>query len=151
MSLQEDTLRVEADQVIDDCMEAYRLCRRAAAYCVDQGGDLATLHRLQALEDCAEVSLLTGNFLLRASRYYRQAATLCIRVAGACAAAIEEQEGAHAPLRATYAACHRLREACTDVLGQEVPADATGEERRWDETIEETFPGSDAPPPPTQL
>lgn len=139
-----NTTHVAADQVVDDCMETYKLCRQTAAHCIDQGGDLATLPRLQALDDCAEVNLSLANFLLRASRHVRPMAALCMEVSRACAESLEPFENQDLQIRATYAACRRSQRVSSELLGHEEPAEYTAQ----DESSWESFPASDSPAPP---
>lgn len=138
---------VDLDRVIDDLMETYRICHQTAAYCIDSGGELATLTRLRAFDDCAEINLTLANFLLRASKHAHMLAQLCVDVSTACAEAIQDVEHRDGQLRAAYAACRRSRHACLEVLGDESPI----EEDDRDEAVRESFPASDPPPPPTQI
>lgn len=138
---------VDLDRVIDDLMETYRICHQTAAYCIDSGGDLATLTRLKAFDDCAEVNLTLANFLLRASEHSMKLAALCRDISAACARAIEDVEHGDGQLRAAYAACQRSHHACKELVGDDVPA----HEDARDEAGRESFPASDPPPPPTQL
>ena len=138
---------VDLDRIIDDLMETYRVCHQTAAYCIDAGGDLATLERLRAFDDCAEANLTLANFLLRASEHADDMARICLKVSGACARAIQDVEHSDGQLRAAYATCHHSRHACLEFLGEEEPE----REDARDETVRESFPASDPPPPPTQL
>ncbi len=137
----------DLDRVIDDLMATYRICHQTAAYCIDSGGELATLARLRAFDDCAEINLTLANFLLRASRHARALAELCVAVSTACAEEIKDVEHDDGQLRAAYAACQRSRHACLEVLGEEIPS----KEDKRDEAGRESFPASDPPPPPTSL
>lgn len=138
---------VDLDRIIDDLMETYRICHQTAAYCIDTGGQLATLERLRAFDDCAEANLTLANFLLRASAYADDMARLCHKISAGCAKEIEAIEHTDGQLRSAYAACHRSRHACLEVLGEELPA---ADDRR-DEIVRGSFPASDPPPPPTEL
>lgn len=138
---------VDLDSVIDDLMDTFRICRQTAAYCIDSGGDLATLARLRAFDDCAEINLTLANFLLRASEHWRDLASLCVEVSAACAREIKDIEHRDGQVRAAYAACTRSRHACLELLGEEFRE----QEDRRDEEIRESFPASDPPPPPTTL
>lgn len=147
MSSLRHTAGIDLDRVIDDLMETYRICHQTVAYCIDSGGDLATLARLKAFDDCAEINLTLANFLLRASEHWRGLAVTCVDVSAACASEIEDIEHSDGQLRAAYASCNRSRHACLELLGEETQAD--DDDR--DETIRESFPASDPPPPPTSL
>src|SRR5690606_35911551 len=134
------TTEVSTDQLVDDCMQTYRLCRQTAAYCIDQGGETATLARLQALDDCAEVNLTLSNFLLRASRHVRPLAALCLEISRACAESLEAIEHGDPHLRAAYAACRRSEAACAELLGDR---DDDVHYTAQDEASAESFPASD--------
>lgn len=138
---------IDLDRVIDDLMETYRICHQTAAYSIDTGGELATLARLRAFDDCAEINLTLANFLLRASKHVAAVAELCVVVSEACAEAIEDVEHEDGQLRAAYAACRRSRRACLQVLGEAEPT----EDDDQDEAVRESFPASDPPPPPTHF
>lgn len=143
--LTEDT---HARQVMDDCLAAYKACTETASYCVQEGGALADPHLLQRLHDCADIALTTVNFLSRASRFHRQVAAVCADVAEACAEELVERAPADdAQIRVTHAACLRVHRSCAELTGVE----PTPSEDARDEALRETFPGSDAPPPPTEL
>ncbi len=137
--------KVDLDRLIDDLMNTYRVCHQTAAYCIDHGDELATLERLKAFDDCAEVNLTLANFLLRGSEYAVDLAKVCIDVSEACAASVRDIEHDDPQLRAAYAVCLRARHACRLFLGEERPV--VEDER--DEAIRESFPASD-PPPPTE-
>lgn len=138
---------VDLDRIIDDLMETYRICHEAAAYCIDSGGELATLERLRAFDDCAEANLTLANFLLRVSEHAGDAARLCYKISSACARGIEGIEHGDDQLRAAYAACQQSRHACLEFLGENVEPS----EDAHDATIQESFPASDPPPPPSQI
>ena len=138
---------VDLDRIIDDLMETYRICHQTAAYCIDSGGDLATLERLRAFDDCAEANLTLANFLLRASNHAADMARVCHKVSVACAREIEAIEHNDDQLRAAYASCQHSRHACLEFLGEE----AIEREDARDEAIRQSFPASDPPPPPTQI
>ncbi|MEX0747511.1 MAG: hypothetical protein WD275_05870 [Rhodothermales bacterium] len=132
---------VDLDRVIDDLMETYRICHQTTAYCIDSGGDLATLMRLRAFDDCAEINLTLANFLLRGSEHAPEMAALCLSISTACADSIRDIEHSDGQLRAAYAACQRSRHASLELLGREHRA----EEDARDEAVRESFPASDPP------
>ncbi len=138
---------VDLDRIIDDLMETYRICHETAAYCIDSGGELATLERLRAFDDCAEANLTLANFLLRASEHAADVARLCYKISTACAQGIESVEHNDDQLRAAYAACQQSRNACLEFLGEQI----SDRDDRLDEAVRQSFPASDPPAPPSQI
>lgn len=139
--------KTKALQVIDDCMEAYKVCRQTAAYGVSEGGDLADPHRIQILYDCAEINLAMANFLSRASPFHNALGGLCAEITRACAKSISKEEHDDEQLRITYAVCERARRACEELIGAK-------EEAHLDERdieLRGTFPASDPVSPPSEL
>lgn len=135
-----------AQHVIDTCMDVYQVCRQTAAYCANQQGAYAAPHRTQVLHDCAEIHLLTGDFLARASPYHRQAAGLACEIAQACADAFREIEHDDPQLRKLYAVCAQATEQLGAFLGQvEMPPKSDAR----DEALKGSFPASDPPPAPS--
>jgi hypothetical protein len=138
----------QARQLMDDALSAYKACKETAAYCVQEGGELADPDLLQPVHDCADVALMVTNLVTRASRFHRQAAALCADVAEACAEALNQRAALDdEQLRVTHAACVRLHQCCLELTGL---ADSPSSDQR-DEALRETFPGSDPTPPPTEL
>ena len=74
----------KAQALIGTYLDAYKACRLAAAYCANEGGELAEPHLLQRLHDSADLTLALANLLTRASHLHRPLAALC------AAAAVQE-------------------------------------------------------------
>lgn len=134
-------------EAIDACLDAYKYCTQTAAYLLLRGGTGAEPQRIQALNDCADVNLMTSNLLSRSSPFRTGAAILAADVSSACSEALDQIEHDDPQLRATYAACLRACRQCRELSGLDEPARYTAR----DETVWESFPSSDAPPPPTQI
>lgn len=103
----------KAQQLIATCMDAYTACRLAAAYAVNEGGDVADPHRMQALHDAADLSLTLANLLTRASHLHRRLAALTGDAAEAAAEALQDLEDE--PLQRACEACAELQQACADL------------------------------------
>jgi hypothetical protein len=132
-------------QAIDGCLQAYKVCRQTATYCTHQS--LALPVQLQCLQDCADLCLALANLLVRSSRFSEPLAVLCREVAATGAESISALEHEDAQFRAAYAACERVERVCGELLGLQEAS--TLDEQ--DVTLQESFPASDPPPPPTEL
>lgn len=147
MATTESRERTHALQVIEAGTQLYRLCIESAAYGAQTGGDHGSPETLQALHDAADLSLALVNLLARASRLHRSQASVSREAAEQCASVLRPLEKEDDQFRATFAACRSFIQAI-DVLTGSVTRD-DGSQR--DEALKETFPGSDSPPPPTEL
>ena len=137
--------KAEAQTLTHQCLATYRLCREAAAHAAIEDRTVRA-----ELENCADLHLTTANFLLRASPFNRELAALTAAVAKSVADTLEPLEQTDSILRAAYAACLRTYHACAAWMGAESSAVPTPPDAR-DVALEETFPASDPPPPPTEL
>lgn len=131
--------------LIDGSLSCYKTCHLTAAYCSNEGGDMADPHRLQLLYDAADASLMLANLLTRASRFHREAARFTRAVVKACAEQLGDHEDPQ--LRTAYAACQGVVRICDELLDRE----SVAREDAQDEAVKETFPASDPVPPPTKL
>lgn len=102
---------------------------------------------MTALQDCADINLALANFLSRNSEFARHLAYLAVGVSEGCAESLSRVEHEEAQFRATYATCLHAAQVCRTFVGDEDPEFYT----QRDETVWESFPGSDAPPSPTQI
>lgn len=84
--------RTKARDLIDASMDAYQEARLAAAFCANEGGELAEPHRLQALHDAADLALALANLLTRASRLHRRQGRLTAEACRAAADALESRD-----------------------------------------------------------
>lgn len=151
MNAPHSAAKTHALQLIDDAIEAYKLCEQTAAYLVDQGGPLAEPHLVRIVRDACEINQAAAAFTSRASAFHRDVLELAAAVSDRCAEALEAVEADHDQIRATRAACARAATASRELLDpSSVPRSSRQEDQR-DEALKETFPGSDTVPPPTEL
>lgn len=147
MSSTAGTDQTQARQVMESGAQLYRLCMESAAYGAQEGGDYGRPKTLQALHDTADLSLVLINLLARASRLHRAQAEVTRKAAEQCAEVLRPFEQDDGQLRATFAACRSFVTAIDELTGA---VTREGSSQR-DEALKETFPGSDSPPPPTEL
>lgn len=103
--------RTKARDLIDASMDAYQEARLAAAFCANEGGELAEPHRLQALHDAADLALALANLLTRASHLHRRLARLTAEACHTAADALDEHDDEDA-LREAREAFWRCADAC---------------------------------------
>lgn len=134
-------------QAIDACLGAYKLCRKTAAYALQDGGHLSRPDAVTLLNDCADVALATANLLTRASPFKQHLASLCATIARSCTDVLAPEDDDDLTVRAAYAACCHAADACTALFTESKTE--TSDERH--EALIESFPASDPAPPPTTL
>ena len=144
---EDHTVSTREQQAIDACLGAYTLCRKTAAYALQDGGSLAKPYTLKLLNDCADVALATANLLTRASPFKQHLASLCATIARSCADVLAPEDDDDLNVRAAYAACCHAADACTALFAESEAEPSNGRH----EALVESFPASDPAPPPTEL
>lgn len=137
----------QMDQAAKACLEAYGECKASSQHCLNARRDDRVRSCAGALEDCADVSLLLGNLLLRNSPMVLPTVGVAMDAARHAASAISALEHADGQLRAAYAACQNLLRVGRMLSGGDTPD--PGEDERH-EALLETFPASDSPPAVSQ-
>ncbi len=77
-------------QCISNCQDCHRICLETVAHCLEMGGSHANSAHIRLLLDCAQVCLLSADFMTRASSFHPQACDLCAAVCTACAESCEQ-------------------------------------------------------------
>jgi hypothetical protein len=132
---------------VDICLSTHKLCLQAAAFCIDRGGDLYDPELLHALLDCAEINQTAANFLCRVSRHSTSIVHLAGDVSRSTADHLARVEQSDGLLRSVYAACLRSSDICGDFGRAWIKPD----EDARDQILQDSFPASDPPPPPTEI
>ncbi len=140
--------QTHSERLIEAALSVYKHARMAAAYCSDQRGDLADPRRLRTLYDVAETHLLLADMLGRASTLSRDAATLAVQAAEAGLEAYGSTEEADI-LRTLYAVTAEAKREAQVFTGAKEAVEEGDPQR--EEALRETFPASDAVPPPTEV
>lgn len=108
-------LPADMQQAIDACLEAYKVCGETAYVCQQNSSTdprmMQTMHRLV---DCAEICIVTANFMLRRSENHPLTCEACVEICAQTARdceALAEQDECFARCAQV---CRLCSEACLD-------------------------------------
>lgn len=139
--------QAQVRQLMKEGTRFYRLCIQTDAYCARTDGALNTPEVRDAVRDAADVALALVNVLARESRHGESLAAVARNAAESCASVLRPHEHDDEQVRVIFSVCRRFAHTCRVFLGE---IDEL-EDAAHDETVKQTFPASDAPPPPTEL
>ena len=78
---------MDMQDCIDNCTDCHRICTEAAAYCLDEGGEMAIPAHIRLLLDCAQICQTSADFMLRLSDHHVMICRVCAEICEACAQA----------------------------------------------------------------
>ena len=131
-------MSAEMRKAINDCWSCHSACLEAVAHGTQVGGRHADAALMQLLLDCAEISQVAANFMLRGSDLYRRICEVCAEVAARCAQAVDDFSD-DAVMKLVEEATLRCASSCKQMAA---PAQVD-----QDEMSEQSFPASDPPAP----
>jgi hypothetical protein len=105
----------DMQQCIQHCLHCYQMCLETITFCVRKGGDFAGAETIQVLQDCAEVCLLSANFMIRDSNLHGRTCALCEQTCQRCADMcdrIGSQEPQDSQIKACAAMCRQCAISC---------------------------------------
>ena len=104
---------------IQNCQDCHRACLQTLTYCMQQGGRHARPDHLRLLMDCAEICLVSANFMLRASDLHRHTCAACAEVCRRCAADCAAM-GDDTRMKALADTCRHCADSCAAMAGHSV-------------------------------
>ena len=106
-------LTAEMQACIDSCMDCHAMCEETITYCLQQGGEYASAALIRALSDCADMSRMCADLMMRGSELSggmcRLCADACMRCAEECARMAGDEQ---------MAACADMCRRCADMCRQ---------------------------------
>ena len=110
---------------IQNCQDCHRACLQTLTYCMQQGGRHARPDHLRLLMDCAEICLVSANFMLRASDLHAHTCAACAEVCRRCAADCA-QMGDDTRMKALADTCRHCADSCAARAGPALAGATTG-------------------------
>jgi hypothetical protein len=98
------------EECVDKCTECREICLQTVAYCLEQGGGLASHPTIRLLTDCAEICGTSANFLVRGSPYHSLTCFVCGEICDTCAEYCERF--ADEAMRECAEACRACADYC---------------------------------------
>lgn len=101
----------ELESCIRSCLQAESTCQQALAYCMEAGAHPGSAQLMRLLLDCAELSRLNADLLLRASDLQQRQCIVCAEACERCAAACDDYPE-DPVLKMAAQVCRRCAESC---------------------------------------
>src|SRR5262245_58067343 len=70
---------------IADCLDCHSVCLATIAHCLEKGGDHAAPEHIRLLQDCAQICIVSADFMLRGSPMHRMMCRMCAEICIVCA------------------------------------------------------------------
>jgi hypothetical protein len=88
---------------IQDCLTCHETCEQMMVYCLERGSIYAAPSHIKAFRDCAALSALAADFMLRGSDFHTRTCSVCAEVCLVCAEICQRMSD------------DRMMEMCADV------------------------------------
>jgi hypothetical protein len=104
-------MTAEMQKCVDACMECYSCCERTMSHCLKQGGRYVDMAIMGALMDCADVSRVCADMMMRQSPLATEMAAMCARICDMCAEACMAM-AEDTMMKRCAEVCRKCAEAC---------------------------------------
>jgi hypothetical protein len=116
------TLRQEVntdgtDRCTDSCMRCHAACLETLRYCLEQGGEHASVEHTRLLLDCAQICQTSADFMLRGSDLHVETCAVCADICQRCAQSCE-QLADDETMRRCAQTCRECAESCRRSAGE---------------------------------
>lgn len=103
---------MDTNACIESCNACHRVCLETIAWCLEQGGEHAGAAHITLLQDCAEICVVSADFMIRGSDLHGRVCAVCAEVCERCAQACEGLRGEQMERCAEM--CRRCAQMCRD-------------------------------------
>jgi hypothetical protein len=110
---QQGTVSVQHEMsgAIQAALDCHAVCVQTLQHCARKGGHHAEAEHLGILQDCAQICVVSADFMLRDSPVHAQVCGACADTCEACAASCEAMSD-DAQMQACIDACRRCAQEC---------------------------------------
>ena len=103
---------ITIEQCIANCLRCYKVCLDTLHHCLQQGGNHAQPNHIFMLQDCAQICLMTADFLIRKSPNHAPLCEVCEYICNECA---DDCASAKWKEDAQMAACAQMCRDCANL------------------------------------
>lgn len=103
----------EVQECIKYCLDCYQSCTETVNKCLTLGGEHVSLEQLNLLTDCARISSLNADFMIRNSPYYPQTCGITADICDECADTCDRSDDDF--LKECASACRQCAESCREL------------------------------------
>jgi hypothetical protein len=109
---------------ISDCMTCHASCLETIQHCLQMGGEHASATHIRLLQDCAQLCMMSADFMLRLSPYHSHTCGVCADVCETCAQDCERLAGGDDVMQRCAEACRRCADSCRQMAAATSPSAA---------------------------
>ncbi|MFJ2033623.1 four-helix bundle copper-binding protein [Streptosporangium sp. NPDC087985] len=106
----------DMQKALNACMETHGHCEQTMTHCLQQGGRYVDMTMMGALMDCADITRMGADMMMRQSPMAMEMAEMCARVSTRCAEACMTMNGDPIMKRCAEM-CRTCAEACRAMAG----------------------------------
>lgn len=102
-------------QCAELCQECHAVCVETVAHCLEQGGKHAEAEHIGLLMDCAQICLVSGDYMFRGSPRHGLTCGVCASVCEDCAQDCERIDPRDQAMKRCAEICRRCAESCREM------------------------------------
>lgn len=107
--------KADMESCINLCHECHALCNQTIAQCLNLGGSHAAPDHIKLFIDCAQMCMVTADYLTRESVIHDRVCKVCADACRLCAESCEEVSGGNQLLNQCADLCRRCSESCASM------------------------------------
>ena len=101
---------------IDNCNRCHATCAETVQYSLEKSGKYVEANHVRRLQDCAEICLTCGDFMLRGSELHPDMCGVCAEACERCARSCEQVGGGmDAQLKECAETCRECAQSCLEM------------------------------------
>lgn len=105
-------LSINTKDVIQNCLECYRITTSCMQHCLALGGSHASPAHINLLTECGDICQLMASFLIKASDFAHDLGSVCAKICDACADDCNELDPEDPHLVDCMVVCRKCADSC---------------------------------------
>jgi hypothetical protein len=103
------------EKCIEACTKCHQICDETIEHCLFRGGIHADPTHIRLLRDCAQISALAADFMLRDSEFHHMSCNLCADISKTCAEDSEAIDENDEMMKLCAKVCRECSVACQEL------------------------------------